>query len=328
MAAPHLTLAIASSALFDLADSDAVYRAQGIAAYRRHQREREEEVLPTGVAFPFIRRLLKVNRIAPGAPVVEVVLISRNDPDTGVRVHNSLDHYQLAVERSVFTGGRPPYHYIDDFGASLFLSANQRDVEEAIHLGYPAGRVLGGAGADDGGDELRLAFDFDGVLADDESERIFQERGLAGFRANERALSLTALSPGPLKNLLTQIASLQELEAARQASDPAYRALIRTAIITARSGPGYRRVISSLRAWGIRVDESFFIGDMPKDKVIRTFRPHLFFDDKLDNALLAASLVPAVHVPFGITNHADGARPAEQRGNGREAAPGAGPVKT
>jgi len=308
MAAPRLTLAIASSALFDLADSDAVYRAQGIEAYRRYQREREDEVLPTGVAFPFIRRLLAINRIAPAAPVVEVVLISRNDPDTGVRVHNSLDHYRLTVERSVFTGGRPPYHYIDDFGASLFLSANQRDVEEAIHLGYPAGRVLGGAEADDQGDELRLAFDFDGVLADDESERIFQERGLAGFRANERALSLTALSPGPLKGLLAQIASLQELEAERAQQDPAYRRLIRTAIITARSGPGYRRVISSLRAWGIRVDESFFIGDMPKDKVIRTFRPHLFFDDKLDNALLAASLVPAVHVPFGITNRDGAAR--------------------
>ncbi len=324
MADPHLTLAIASSALFDLAASDAVYRAQGIEAYRRHQREREDEVLPAGVAFPFIRRLLAINRISPAAPVVEVVLISRNDSDTGLRVRNSLDHHGLAIRRSVFTGGRPPYHHIDVFEASLFLSANQRDVEEAIRLGYPAGRVLGGAGADDEGDELRLAFDFDGVLADDESERIFQERGLAGFHANERALSLTALSPGPLKGLLAQIASLQQLEVERAAGDPAYRPLIRTAIITARSGPGYRRVISSLRAWGIRVDESFFIGDMPKDKVIRTFRPHLFFDDKLDNALLAASLVPAVHVPFGITNLAATARAEGPAAAGGQPAPGDG----
>lgn len=310
MAAPHLTVAIASSALFALGDSDAVYRAQGIEAYRRFQAEREGDVLPAGVAFPFIRRLLAINRISPEAPVVEVVLISRNDPDTGVRVHNSLEHHQLAIERSVFTGGRPPYRYIDDFGAALFLSANQSDVEEAIQLGYPAGRVLGGAEPDDDGDELRLAFDFDGVLADDASERVFKERGLAGFRANERELALTALNPGPLQGLLAQLAGLQQSEAARMREDPAYRALIRTAIITARSGPGYRRVIASLRAWGIRVDESFFIGDMPKDKVIRTFRPHLFFDDKLDNALLAASHAPAVHVPFGITNRTDPGPPA------------------
>jgi 5'-nucleotidase len=304
MAAPHLTLAIASSALFDLSEADAVYRAEGIEAYRRYQRSREDEILPVGVAFPFIRRLLTINRIAPDTPLVEVVLISRNDPDTGVRVHNSLDHYKLHVERSVFTGGRPPYHYIDDFAASLFLSANQGDVEEAIRLGYPAGRVLGGAGADDDGDELRLAFDFDGVLADDASERIYQEQGLAGFRANERDHALTALSPGPLKGLLTQIAQLQDLEAARSLKDPGYKPLIRTSIITARSGAGYRRVISSLRAWGIRVDESCFIGDMPKDRVIRKFRPHLFFDDKLDNALLAANHVPSAHVPFGISNRA------------------------
>ncbi len=304
MTAPHLTVAIASSALFDLADSDAVYRAQGIEAYRRFQAAREGEVLPPGVAFPFVRRLLALNRGAASEPVVEVVLISRNDPDTGVRVHNSLEHYRLAVERAVFTGGRPPYRYIDDFGASLFLSANQSDVEEAIRLGYPAGRVLGGAESDDDGDELRLAFDFDGVLADDESEIVFKEQGLAGFRANERERASHALNPGPLQALLAQLALLQQLEAARVQRDGAYRTLLRTAIITARSGPGYRRVIASLRAWGIRVDESFFLGDMPKDRVIRTFRPHLFFDDKLDNALLAASHAPAVHVPFGITNRA------------------------
>ena len=132
MAAPHLTLAIASSALFDLSDSDAVYRSQGIEAYRSYQRERENELLPTGVAFPFIRRLLAINRIAPATPLVEVVLISRNDPDTGVCVHNSLDHHHLHVERSVFTGGRPPYHYIDDFHASLFLSVFDEQVLENL----------------------------------------------------------------------------------------------------------------------------------------------------------------------------------------------------
>jgi 5'-nucleotidase len=231
-----------------------------------------------------------------------VVLISRNDPDTGLRVRNSLDHHGLAITRAVFTGGRPPYHHIEVFEASLFLSANQTDVAEAIALGYPAGMVMPGQVDDDGEEELRLGFDFDGVLADDAGERFYKEQGLARFHANERDNASLALSPGPLQRLLTQVAAVQAAERARQALDPSHRPLIRTAIITARSAPADRRVIASLREWGVTVDEAFFIGDLPKDKVLRKFRPHLFFDDKPDNARLAAGSAPTVHVPFGITN--------------------------
>ncbi len=304
MAAPatRLTIAIASSALFDLSAADAVYRNEGVAAYRRYQREHESKPLDPGVAFPFVRRLLAVNRADPEHPLVEVVLISRNDSDSGLRVRDSLDHHGLAIKRSVFTGGRAPYHHIDVFEASLFLSAHQSDVEEAIRLGYPAGLVVPSALVDDAGEELRIAFDFDGVLAGDEGERIYKEQGLAGFHASERARADQPLSPGPLQRLLAQIAGIQALEAARQESDPAYRPLIRTAIITARSAPADRRVVMTLRDWGVQVDETYFIGDMPKDRVLRQFLPHLFFDDKPENARLASSVVPSVHVPFGVIN--------------------------
>jgi 5'-nucleotidase len=301
---PHLTIAVASSALFDLNAADAVFRGDGVDAYRRYQREHEREPLDPGVAFPFIRRLLAVNRADPDHPLVEVVLISRNDSDTGLRVRNSLDHHGLAIRRSVFTGGRAPYRHIDVFEASLFLSAHQLDVEEAIRLGYPAGLVVPSALVDDQGEELRIAFDFDGVIAGDEGERFYKEHGLAGFHANEQARAHLPLSPGPMQRLLAQIAGIQAHEAARQASDPGYRPLIRTAIITARSAPADRRVVMTLREWGVQVDETYFIGDMPKDRVLRQFLPHLFFDDKPENARLAASVVPSVHVPFGVVNRA------------------------
>ena len=299
---PSLTIAIASSALFDLSAADAVFRAAGTEAYRRYQREHEDEILTPGVAFPFIRRLLAVNHADPVHPLVEVVLISRNDPDTGLRVRNSLDHHRLTIQRSVFTGGRPPYHHIDAFEASLFLSAHQSDIEEAIRLGYPAGLVVPSALVDDDGDELRIAFDFDGVIADDEGERVFKEQGLERFHANERERAHVPLSPGPMQRLLAQVAGVQAVEAERQRRDPSYRPLIRTAIITARSAPADRRVVMTLRDWGVRVDESYFIGDMPKDRVLKQFRPHLFFDDKRENARLASSVVPSVHVPYGVTN--------------------------
>ncbi len=304
---PPLTVAIASSALFDLGESDAVFRGEGTERYREHQRAHERDPLPPGVAFPFIRRLLAVNAIDPAHPPVEVVLISRNDPDTGMRVRNSLDHHGLGIVRAVFTGGKPPYPYIDAFDACLFLSANEADVAAAMRAGYAAGMVLPAPNVrDDDARELRIAFDFDGVLAGDESERIFQEHGIARFHAAEHANAHRALSPGPLQRLLAGIARLQAREVASHGHEAGWQPLIRTAILTARSAPADRRVVTTLRDWGIRVDESFFVGDLPKERILRVFRPHIFFDDKRGNAALAAATVPSVHVPFGVVNDAVG----------------------
>jgi 5'-nucleotidase len=302
MTSPHLTIAIASSALFDLGEADTIFRTAGKNAYRDYQRAHEQDILSPGIAFPFVKRLLAVNNSAPQEPLVEVVLLSRNDPDTGLRVRNALDHYGLAIHHTIFTGGRSPWNYIDVFEASLFLSGNPDDVREAIAAGFPAGQVMPGIVIDDDEKELRLGFDFDGVLADDDGEKYYKENGLKEFHARERAAAEQGLSPGPLQRLLRQIAAVQEAERQRQIHNSNYQPLIRTAIITARSAPADRRVIASLRAWGVNVDESFFIGNLPKDRVLKKYRPHIFFDDKPENARLAAGSAPTVHVPYGITN--------------------------
>jgi len=285
-AAPDLVIAVASSALFDLTDGDAVFREAGAEAYRRHQREHELTPPPPGVAMPFVRRLLEA-----GGDAVEVVLLSRNDPDTGLRVRHAIDHHGLPIRRLAFTGGREPYPYLEAFEASLFLSANRDDVEAAIARGWAAGVVTPSSAIDDDGTELRIAFDFDGVLADDGSERLFKEQGLAAYHRIEAANHDQALTPGPLHRFLLSLAKVQRTTTR-----------IRTAIITARSAPADRRVITSLRAWGVTVDESFFVGDLPKDRIIKLFRPHLFFDDKRANADLGATAAPSVHVPFGVLN--------------------------
>lgn len=300
--APLLTLAIASSALFDLGEGDALFRAQGPTAYRAWVRAHEDQPLPPGVAFPFVRRLLGLNR-AMGSELVEVVLISRNDADTGVRVRNAIEHHRLPILRTAFTGGRDPWPYIAAFGACLFLSADPANVAAALAAGIPAGTVLPSAANDQGDDpELRLAFDFDGVLAGDASERTYREQGLEAYRAAERELAAEPLPQGPLQPLLGRLVALQEREAALRAADTGYRPVLRTAIVTARTAPADRRVTATLRAWGLRVDESFFVGDLPKDRILAVWRPHLFFDDKRANADLAAGAGPSVHVPFGILN--------------------------
>ncbi len=283
---PELVIAVASSALFDLAEGDAVFQMEGRDAYRRHQRERETEPPPPGVAMPFVKRLL-----AAGGDAVEVVLLSRNDPDTGLRVRHAIDHHRLPIRRLAFTGGREPYPYLEAFDASLFLSANRADVEATIARGLAAGVVTPSTTLDDGGQELRIAFDFDGVLADDGSERMYKEQGLAAYHSAEQANADQALAPGPLHRFLVALAAVQ-----RRTTH------IRTAIITARSAPADRRVITSLRAWGVTVDESYFVGDLPKDRIIKLFKPHLFFDDKRANADLGSTAAPSVHVPFGVLN--------------------------
>jgi 5'-nucleotidase len=296
-------VAVASSALFDLTESDRVFRERGEDAYRQYQRDHEEDVLSPGVAFPFVRRLLSLN--GPGADdrPVEVILLSRNDPDTGLRVFNSIAHHKLAISRGAFVTGRRPYRYMPAFNASLFLSANELDVRAAVNDGWPAGQVLGLGLADDPTDpELRIAFDFDGVLASDTAEQVHQARGLEDFLEHEQAHGPLPLEPGPLQRLLGEMARLQRLERERAHRDPNYEPRIRTAIVTSRNAPAHRRLVTTLRSWGITVDETLLLGGMAKNRVLEIFRPHIFFDDQLTHAVPAASVAPSVHVPFGISN--------------------------
>jgi 5'-nucleotidase len=296
-----LVIGVASIALFDIQDSDRVWREQGCEAYEAYQRQHENDIFQPGVAFPFLKRLLSLNseRWQP----VEVILLSKNSADTVLRVFKSIDSHGLGITRGAFLSGAPPWHYIPAFKCSLFLSANENDVREAIMSGYPAGTVLDSKFTDEPSDrELRIAFDFDGVLADDESEKVYQETGLTGYHSSEKEKASQALSPGPFKELLEKIATLQSLEKKLSASNPQYKPIIKTAIITARNAPAHERLIQTLRAWGIKVDHVFMLGGMEKIAILSTFKPHIFFDDQKVHLDTACGIVPSVHVPFGIMN--------------------------
>ncbi len=297
-----LVIAIASSALLDLTESDRVFREQGENAYREHQREHEDIVLGQGVAFQFVKRLLGINE-SYEQPVVEVILLSKNDPDTGLRVFNSIEQYGLDITRGAFLSGRGPYAYIKRFNASLFLSANEEDVKEAIMAGCAAGRVLDAQHQDDPADkELRIAFDFDAVLIDDEAEKVYAKSGLEQFHATEQEKASTPHTPGPLQLLLSQIAGLQKSEREKAKADPSYRPLIRVAIITSRNAPAHKRMVTTLRAWDIQVDETFLLGGMDKSGILQEFNPHIFFDDQRIHLDAVSGIVPSVHVPFGVRN--------------------------
>lgn len=293
-----LVVAISSRALFDLDSSHEIFEKQGIEAYCQYQIEHEDEVLVPGSAFPLVRKLLALNEHDPDHPMVEIILLSRNSADTGLRVFNSIQHHNLKITRAAFTGGTSPYAYVSAFGAHLFLSTDPEDVKKALQAGYAAATIMPGASSGkDSNNELRLAFDGDAVLFSDEAERVYKENGLRAFTESEVAAENTPLSGGPFKNFLAALHRIQS-------SYPADQAPIRTALVTARAAPAHKRVILTLRAWGIRIDEALFLGGMDKGDFLRTFGADIFFDDQHHHIASASQHVATGHVPHGVANEA------------------------
>jgi len=298
-----LVVAVSSSALFDLSESHAVFVDQGPKAYKKFQEDKLDKVLEKGVAFPFIKRFLKINQRFPEKLPVEVVLLSRNSAATGKRVFRSIKHYNLDISRAAFMEGKSPFEYIPAFNASLFLSANEEDVQNAIDSGYPGGLVLPSKIiSDDESDELRIAFDFDGVIADDEAETIFKDGDLPEFHAYEVANSDIPHEPGPLADLFKKLSFLQKLEDREIEDDRNYKRILTTAIVTARNAPAHERVITTLEDWGVSANEMFFVGGIQKSRILSTFKPHMFFDDQRSHLEPKAGDIPMVHIPFGIAN--------------------------
>jgi 5'-nucleotidase len=290
-----LVIAISSRALFNLDESHQVYEQQGLQAYTEYQVAREEEPLQPGEAFPLVHKLLRLNeRLGPESRV-EVVLLSRNSADTGLRVFNSIQHYDLAISRAAFCGGESPWRYINAFGCHLFLSNEAEDVRYALDCGVAAATLVSSKAGTTGNDQLRFAFDGDAVLFSDEAERVFKSEGLEAFTASEQAAAREPLAGGPFKPFLAALHRLQQ-------AFPASEAPIRTALVTARSAPAHERVIRTLRAWDIRIDESIFLGGMNKTEFLRAYQADVFFDDQQSHCESASPHIATGHVPHGVAN--------------------------
>lgn len=294
---PVLTIALTTRALFHMEESHALFEREGIEAFSHYQREREDDVLHPGIAFPLARKLLALNEHAPaGAPRVEVILLSRNSSDTGLRVFNSIQHHGLDIRRATFTSGAPVWPYIRPFGAQLFLSANPDSVRAALEAGIAAATILPAQASESRHEQVRIAFDGDAVIFGDESERVSREQGVEAFGRHERERAREPLSGGPFRGFL---AALHDLQAAFPVGDDAP---IRTALVTARSAPAHERVIRTLRDWGVRLDEALFLGGRDKGPFLEAFGADIFFDDSPHNIDSARRHVAAGHVPHGVAN--------------------------
>ena len=287
-----LVIGISSRALFDLEHENAIFLDQGVDAYSAYQRAHEDDPLLPGTAFPLVKALLKLNQLIPGRRLVEVVVISRNTPDTGLRAFNAIEAHKLDISRAAFTGGEPIVHYLQAFKIDLFLSREKDDVQDAIDGGVAAAQLYTAPThyvAPE--DQIRIAFDGDAVLFSAESEQIYAETGLEAFVRHEQRHRHKAMKEGPLAKLLFALSEIQKQFT--PATCP-----VRIAIVTARNSPAHKRVIHTLRTWNVTVDEAFFLGGLPKADVLHAFGAHMFFDDQEGHVALASTVVPSGRVPY------------------------------
>ena len=290
-----LVIGISSRALFDLSESHQVYKDKGLEAYSQYQIDHENDVLAPGEAFTIVQKLLAINEMLNGGPRVEVILLSRNSADTGLRVFNSIHHYGLSISRAAFTSGESPYRYISPFNCHLFLSTDQEDVRLALDQGFAAATLLPSTKEESDSGQLRFAFDGDAVVFSDEAEQIYKRDGLEAFTKNEVKAAKTPLSGGPFKNFLAALHGLQAEFSDRECP-------IRTALVTARSAPAHERVVLTLRAWNIRIDESLFLGGLSKGAFLKAYGADVFFDDQPMHCESARDHVATGHVPHGVAN--------------------------
>ena len=288
-----LVVGISSRALFDLETENRIFEERGLDEYTRYQRENEDKILEPGAAFSLVQGLLSINDRLEGEPAVEVVVMSKNNADCGLRIFRSIEHYGLPITRAAFTSGRPLAHYLGAFHVDLFLSRSPRDVQAATDAGCACALIY----AHDRGTThapvrtIHMAFDADAVLFSEESERIFREHGLEAFNRNERDNAMRPLEEGPFASFLKSLARLQKR---LDAIEPA----LRIAIVTARDSPAHERIVRTLRAWEVRIDEVFFLGGLPKEEVLEAFGAHIFFDDQHRHVEPASRVVPSGLVPY------------------------------
>uniref|UniRef100_B8HQ38 5'-nucleotidase n=1 Tax=Cyanothece sp. (strain PCC 7425 / ATCC 29141) TaxID=395961 RepID=B8HQ38_CYAP4 len=287
-----LVIGISSRALFNLEKEDRIFREEGLEAYNRYQIEHEEEVLPPGAGFPLVQAILRLNTLVSEKRQAEVVIMSQNNADTSLRIFNSIRHYNLDISRAALTSGAPLAPYLRAFDVDLFLSATELDVQKAIDAGIAAALIYEPPqNFNPLTDQLRIAFDGDAVLFNDEAEKIYQNFGLEAFVAHEAAYASQPLPEGPFAKLLKTLSYLQS--GLQIEPSP-----LRTALVTARSSPAHERVIRTLRTWGVRIDEAFFMGGVSKTEILKAFGAHIFFDDQDAHLRGASQVVPSARVPY------------------------------
>lgn len=287
----NLIIGISSRALFDLEEANSVYNNEGLDSYTKYQKEREDEPLEKGTAYHLVEALLKLNTLGVGK-IVDVIVMSKNSPDTGLRAFYSISHYGLEITRAAFAGGASLSPYLNAFDVDLFLSKSGEDVQMAIDSGVASAMIYSPPeGYISNTNQIRIAFDADAVVFSDASEYIYKTQGIEAFYQHEKENALKPLPEGPFAKLLKTLSYIQS-KFSKQESP------IRLAIVTARNSPAHERVILTLRAWGVEIDEAFFLGGLPKDKILQAYNPHIFFDDQHRHLEHSSKLVPAGQVPY------------------------------
>lgn len=290
----YLVIAISSRALFDLELENKIFEQKGLEKYTEYQLEHQSNVPKPGTGFQLVKNILKINKVLENVRKAEVIILSRNNAETSLRITKSIEHYKLDITRSAWTGGEPISKYLKPFEVDLFLSANSEDVQDAINAGFAAGKIYEYKKVENDNSEerdiIKIAFDCDAVIFSEEAEKIYREQGLDAFLEHEKKNAKRPLPEGPFAKLLKTLSYIQK--AFRPSKSP-----IRTALVTSRNSPAHERVIRTLSTWKVRIDEVFFLGGMEKHKLLKAFSPDIYFDDQDVYCIKSAKFVPTARVP-------------------------------
>jgi 5'-nucleotidase len=287
-----LVVAVSSRALFDLEAENTIFEEMGLDGYYDYQLQNENTPLSKGTGYRLVENLLKINSYFPATEKqVEVIILSKNNAATSLRITNAIKECNLDISRSGWTSGNDLSNYLKAFKVDLFLSANDADVINAIKSGVAAAKILPSHESvhNSLGDQVRIAFDGDAVLFSEESELVYKEHGLEAFVEHEKSNMHNPMEQGPFAKFLFTISKIQDKF--KDKVSP-----IRTALVTARGAPTHERVIKTLNAWGVRIDEAFFLGGTDKYEVLEAFGADIFFDDQDVHLNLSSSVVPSAKV--------------------------------
>lgn len=292
-----LVIGISSRALFEMSLENEIFETQGLEAYCQYQIDHEKEPLKPGPGFSLVKAFLELNKCTERDDRVEVIIMSQNRPDIAIRIFHSIEYYHLDIGRSIMVSGDSLVPYLKALNVDLFLSADENNVQSAIDNGLAAGIIYTQPQNEDScypkqdTSHIRIAFDGDAVIFTDKSERLFKQAGIDVFYENEKKYANEPLEPGPFARFLQRLSQMKD-----ECSD--LNEKIRLALVTARQAPAHERVIKTLRSWGVKVDEAFFLGGIEKKVILKAFEAQIFFDDQRVHTDSAALVVPSARVPY------------------------------
>ncbi|XP_078256251.1 cytosolic 5'-nucleotidase 1A-like [Rhinoraja longicauda] len=293
---PHaITIAVSSRTLFNMAEERAIYETDGLESYVKFQQEHENEPLKKGLAFALMKALETVNsrlhELYPGTDeMFDVVLMTNNHAQVGVRLINSINHYGLSIERFCLTGGTSPISYLKAYHTNLYLSSDPVKVAKALSEGIAAATLCHlDKDAQLSEQQLRVAFDGDSFVSQEPNEKSSKNYMLADSLCDYEPKPTPQMqqtgrggATEPGKGLLVGfLEAIGKIQKKFYAKNQRMDCPIRVYLIIKKGGSAVGlKALKTIRSWGLDVDEAFILSGLSATVLLNKICPHIYLDEQ------------------------------------------------